>query len=32
VHVAEALAGARRTSAAAIVEQTAANFEALFRK
>jgi len=30
--VAEALAAARRTSAAAIVEQTAANFEALFGK
>ena len=32
VHVAEALAAARRTTAAAIVEQTAANFEALFGK
>ena len=30
VHVAEALAAARRTTPAAIVEQTAANFEALF--
>jgi TatD DNase family protein len=32
VHVAEALAAARRTTPAAIVEQTAANFEALFEK
>jgi len=32
VHVAEALAAARRTTPAAIVEQTAANFEALFDK
>jgi len=32
VHVADALAGARRTTPAAIVEQTAANFEALFPK
>jgi TatD DNase family protein len=30
VHVAEALAATRRTTPAAIVEQTAANFEALF--
>jgi Tat protein secretion system quality control protein TatD with DNase activity len=30
--VAEALAAARRTTAAAIVEQTAANFDALFGK
>ena len=32
VHVAEALAAARRTTPAAIVEQTTANFEALFGK
>jgi TatD DNase family protein len=32
VHVAEALAAARRTTASAIVQQTAANFEALFGK
>jgi TatD DNase family protein len=32
VHVAEALAAARRTTPAAIVQQTAANFEALFGK
>ena len=32
VHVAEALAAARRTTPAAIVEQTAANFAALFDK
>ncbi len=32
VHVAEALAAARRTTPAAIVEQTAANFAALFGK
>jgi TatD DNase family protein len=32
VHVAEALAAARRTTPAAIVEQTSANFEALFGK
>jgi TatD DNase family protein len=32
VHVAEALAATRRTTPAAIVEQTAANFEALFGK
>jgi TatD DNase family protein len=32
VHVAEALAAARRTTAAAIVQQTAANFDALFGK
>jgi len=32
VHVAEALATARRTTPAAIVEQTAANFDALFGK
>ena len=32
VHVAEALASARRATPAAIVEQTAANFEALFGK
>jgi TatD DNase family protein len=30
IHVAEALAAARRTTPAAIVEQTAANFDALF--
>ncbi len=32
VHVAEALAAARRTTPAAIVQQTAANFDALFGK
>jgi TatD DNase family protein len=32
VHVAEALAAARRTTSAAIVQQTAANFDALFGK
>jgi TatD DNase family protein len=32
VHVAEALAAARRTTAAAIVDQTTANFSALFAK
>jgi TatD DNase family protein len=32
VHVAEALAAARRTTTAAIVQQTAANFDALFGK
>jgi TatD DNase family protein len=32
IHVAEALAAARRTTPAAIVEQTAANFDALFGK
>lgn len=32
VHVAEAMAAARRTTAAAIVQQTAANFDALFGK
>jgi TatD DNase family protein len=32
VHVAEALAAVRRTTSAAIVQQTAANFDALFGK